>query len=125
MNKIFNHKIAVISILSFGVITFIINLNGAIILTILAAFKEMIFRFIFSGFTGRLLQRMSEKYREGVRFYFAMGFIPTIIALIITFVLHYFTYTPHPIKTVLVNTILTFISGIGTAFLFKRGWMKA
>src|SRR3989344_9234233 len=124
MNKLFNYKVASISIISFGLITFIINLNGAIILTIFAALKEMIFRFIFSGFTGRLLQWISDKYKEGVRFYFAAGIIPTLIALIITFVLHYFTYTPHPIKTVGINTVLTFISDVGTAFLFKRNLLK-
>jgi len=124
MNKLFNYKIAFISIVSFGIITFIINLNGAIILTILAAVKEMIFRFIFSGFTGRLLQGISDKYNEGIKFYLAAGVVPTFIAFALTLVLHYFTYTPHPIKTVGVNAVLTFISGIATAFLFKRELFK-
>jgi hypothetical protein len=124
MNKLFNYKVASISIISFGIITFIINLNGSIILTIFAALKEMGFRFVFSGFTGRLLQKISDTYKEGARFYFAAGIIPTVIALIFTFILHYFTYTPHPIQTVGVNTVLTFVSGIGTAFLFKRGLFK-
>ena len=123
MNKIFNWKISLISITSFGLITFIININGIILLTIFAALKEMIFRFFWGGFTGRLLQKIGDK-TTGINSYILGAFLPTIIAFILTFALHYFTFTPHPIKTVGVNTILTFISGIATMFLFKKGLMR-
>jgi len=123
MNKIFNWKISLISITSFGIITFIINLNGVILLTIFAALKEMLFRFFWGGFTGRLLQRIGNT-TTGINSYIIAAFIPTILAFVLTFVLHYFTLTPHPMKTVGVNTVLTFISGIATMFLFKRGLMK-
>jgi len=123
MNKLFNWKISLISIISFGLITFIININGAIWLTIFAAFKEMLFRFFWGGFTGRLLQRIGDR-TTGVASYTLAAIIPTILAFILTFALHYFTFTPHPIKTVGVNTILTFLSGVGTMFLFKKGLMR-
>jgi|SRR3989344_2410206 len=124
MNNLFNYKVALISVLGFGAITFIINLNGSIVLTALAAVKEMIFRFFWAGFMGRLLQWISEKYKEGIKFYLAAGIIPALIALVLTFIIHYFTYTPYPIRTVEVTTVLTFFSGMGTAFFFKRGWFK-
>tara|TARA_Y100000034_G_C6885511_1_gene406542 strand:- start:1355 stop:1729 length:375 start_codon:yes stop_codon:yes gene_type:complete len=123
MNKIFNWKISLISITSFGIITFIINVNGAIWLTIFAALKEMLFRFFWGGFTGRLLQRIGDR-TTGVTSYTLAAIIPTVLAFILTFVLHYFTLTPHPMKTVGVNTFLTLISGIATMFLFKRGLMR-
>jgi nicotinamide riboside transporter PnuC len=123
MNKLFNWKISLISIFSFGLITFIININGSILLTIFAALKEMIFRFFWGGFTGRLLQKISDK-TTGIDSYTLGAVIPAVLVFILTFALHYFTYTPHPLKTVGVNTILTFISGIGTIFLFKRGLMR-
>ena len=99
------------------------NLNGNIILTIFAALKEMIFRFFWGGFAGRFTQSISDKYK-GITAYIIGTLSITILAFIITFVLHYFTFTPNPLKTVGVNTALTFLSEIGTIFLFKRGLMK-
>ena len=123
MNKFFNWKISLISITSFGLITFFINLNGNLFLTIFAALKEMLFRFFWGGFTGRLTQTISDKYK-GIKAYI-VGTVPVaILAFVITFVLHYFTFTPYSLKTVGVNTILTIFSEIGTIFLFKRGLMK-
>lgn len=123
MRRIFNWKISLLSIASFGIITFIINLNGSILLTIFAAFKEMVFRFFWGGFTGRLVQRISDNNKP-VKAYVLGSIIPTLIALVITFVIHYFTLTPHPLKTVAINTVLTFFSEIGTIFLFRRGLMR-
>src|SRR3989344_8892280 len=123
MNKIFNWKISLISIISFGIITFIINLNGNIFLTIIAAFKEISFRFVWAGFLARWVQKISEKH-HGIHPYILGTVIPTLVIFVLTFILHYFTYTPHPINTVVINTILTFFSGIGTVFLFKNGLMK-
>lgn len=123
MNKIFNWKISLISITSFGLITFIINIDGSIWLTIFAAFKEMLFRFFWGGFTGRLLQKIGDNTIK-IKSYVLGAIIPTILAFVLTFILHYFTLTPNPITTVSVNTVLTFVSGIATMFLFKRGLMK-
>ena len=123
MNKIFNWKISLISITSFGIITFFVNLDGNIILTIFAALKEMLFRFFWGGFAGRFTQSISDKYK-GITAYIIGTLSITILAFIITFVLHYFTFTPNPLKTVGINTALTFLSEIGTIFLFKRGLMK-
>jgi|SRR3989344_528596 len=123
MNKVFNWKISLISITSFGLITFVVNLNGSLLLTFLAAFKEMIFRFFWGGFVGRLLQRFSDEYK-GVKAYVMAAVIPGIFSFIITYALHYFTYTPYPLKTVIVNTILTSLSGMGSIFLFRNNLMK-
>ena len=123
MNRIFNWKVSLISITSFGLITFFININGAILLAIFAALKEMIFRFFWSGFTGRLLQKISDK-TKGINSYILGAAIPTTLAFILTSVLHYFTFTPNPLQTVGVNTFLTLISGVGTMFLFKKGLMR-
>ena len=123
MNKVFNWKISLISIIGFGLITFIINLNGVILLTIFAALKEMLFRLFWGGFSGRLLQRIGD-HTTGIKSYLIAAIIPTILVFTLTFVLHYFTLTPNPMKTVGVNTVLTFISGIATMFLFKRGLMR-
>ena len=123
MNKIFNWKISLLSVTSFGVITFVINLNGSLILTVLAALKEMIFRFLWGGFSGRLLQKISDKHK-GINPYILGAVIPTVLVFVLTFVLHYFTLTPYPLRTVVINSILTFFSGIGTIVLFKNNLMK-
>jgi hypothetical protein len=123
MNKLFNWKISLLSITSFGIITFFVNLDSNIILTIFAALKEMIFRLFWGGFTGRFTQSISDKFK-GVKAYIIGTLSITILAFIITFVLHYFTFTPNPLKTVGINTGLTFLSEIGTIFLFKQGLMK-
>src|SRR3989338_6945421 len=123
MNKIFNWKISLLSITSFGIITFIVNFNGYLLLAFLAALKEMIFRFFWGGFSGRLLQKISDKHK-GINPYILGAVIPTVLVFILTFALHYFTLTPYPLKTVIINSIITFFSGIGTIILFKNNLMK-
>jgi len=123
MNKIFNWKISLLSVISFGIITFVINLNGPLILTVFAALKEMIFRFFWGGFSGRLMQKISDRNR-GIKAYILGSITPMVLAFILTFTLHYFTYTPHPYNTAVINTLFTFVSGIGTTFLFKNNLMK-
>lgn len=123
MNKIFNWKISLLSVTSFGIITFVVNVNGLLLFALLAAFKEMIFRFFWAGFLGRLMQSISDKY-NGINPYVLSAVIPTILVFILTYAMHYFTFTPYPLRTVAINSVVTLFSGVGTMALFKKNLMK-
>ena len=116
-----------LGLLSFG-INFIavywVNREFGLVAAGLAGVKHGITAFFLGGFFGRITERFSE-LRNPFLAYPLGAIVPTVLAHVPIYLMHYFTGTPLPLASTLVPMAISmFANTPATIFVLRRGFFR-
>lgn len=105
-NKYFDLKLGLISGLLMGVIVFFINWDHGIGNGLIAASKQAFYTFIAGGIMMRMTENIASQFSNDFVALFSAVFIPTTIAVTLTYLLHSIKGTPEPLNSTIPTMLL-------------------
>jgi hypothetical protein len=119
-----NWKLGILSFfINFGLVYWV-NRKYGWVAAGLAGVKHGVTAFGLGGFFGRITERFSE-LRNPLLAYPLGAVVPTVIAHVFIFAMHYTTGTPLPIESTLVPMAMSmFINTPATIFVLRRGFFR-
>jgi len=122
--EIHNWKLGLISFTINLAIVYWVNREFGVIAAGLAGVKHGFTAFILGGFFGRITERFSE-IRSPWLAYPLGSVVPTLLAHIVIFAMHFTTGTPLPIESTLVPMAISmFFNTPATIFVLRRGFFR-
>lgn len=107
-NKFFDYKIGLAGAVFMGTIVFCINYFSTNLVTesFTAALKQGIYTFIFGGFLMKGCEYIAIHIKKRNLAVGMAIFIPTVITLILTSVMHFLKGTPKPLASILPTLMI-------------------
>lgn len=104
-NKLFDPKMGLAGALFLGTIVFFINYDHGIVNGLIAALKQGLYTFFVGGFITRLCENIATISKNLTAILLAV-FIPSIIAIALTYLVHSMKGTPEPLNSTIPTMIL-------------------
>jgi ABC-type dipeptide/oligopeptide/nickel transport system permease subunit len=121
-NKLFDPKMGLAGALFLGTIVFLINYDHGFINGLIAALKQGFYTFFVGGFITRLCENIATISKKLTAVLMAV-FIPSIIAISLTYLVHSIKGTPEPFNSTIPTIILAPLGFLWWA-LQKRKQLK-
>jgi hypothetical protein len=103
-----------------GSIVFMINLDHGTGKAFIAASKQGAYTFLFGGFLMKLCENIAVHFTRRSRALFLAILVPSILAVLLTFLLHQIKGTPEPIASTIPTMILAPLGFAWWAFRKRR-----
>jgi len=103
-NKLFDPKMGLAGALFLGTIVFFINYDHGIVNGLIAALKQGLYTFFVGGFITRLCENIATISKKLTAIFMAV-LIPSIIAIILTYIVHSIKGTPEPLNSTIPTMI--------------------
>ena len=120
----FDPKMGSIGALILGTAVFFINYDHGLIWGLTAALKQATFTFFVGGMITRLCENIASAIKNDRKAIFVAVLIPTMISLILTYMVHSLKGTPEPLNST-IPTLLMAPWGFLWWALRKRKQLKA
>jgi ABC-type dipeptide/oligopeptide/nickel transport system permease subunit len=104
-NKLFDPKMGLAGALFLGTIVFFINYDHGIVNGLIAASKQALYTFFVGGFITRLCENIATIKKSFAAIILAV-FVPSIIAISLTYIVHSIKGTPEPFNSTVPTMIL-------------------
>lgn len=104
-NKLFDPKMGLAGALFLGVIVFFINYDHGITNGLIAASKQALYTFFVGGFITRLCENIAT-IKKSLSAIFLAVFIPSILAVSLTYFVHSIKGTPEPFNSTIPTILL-------------------
>ena len=104
-NTLFDPKMGLAGALFLGTIVFFINYDHGIVNGLIAALKQALYTFFVGGFITRLCENIATVSKNLSAIFLAV-FIPSIIAVVLTYIVHSIKGTPEPLNSTIPTMIL-------------------
>ena len=122
-NKLFDPKMGLAGALFLGTIVFFINYDHGMINGLIAALKQGLYTFFIGGFITRLCENIATISKKITAVLLAV-FIPSIIAIALTFFLHSLKGTPEPLNSTIPTMILAPLGFLWWALQKRKKLLK-
>jgi hypothetical protein len=103
--KFFDPKMGLIGGLFLATIVFFINIDHGIENALIAALKQGIYTFLAGGLMMRIAENLSVRYKNQNISILIAVFVPTILAVAFTFIIHSAKGTPEPLNSTIPTMI--------------------
>jgi hypothetical protein len=104
-NKLFDPKMGLAGALFLGTIVFFINYDHGFLNGLIAALKQAFYTFFVGGLITRLCENIATVSKKITAVFIAV-LIPSIIAIVLTYIVHSLKGTPEPLNSTIPTIIL-------------------
>ena len=105
-NRYFDPKMGLAGALVMGTIVFFINWDHGIGQGLIAASKQSVYTFLAGGTMMRITENIASHYRQQFIALFLAVLTPTVIAVILTYLVHSMKGTPEPVNSTIPTLLL-------------------
>lgn len=104
--KFINYKMGAIAALFMGGIVGIINSDHGYFWATIAGLKQAIYTFLFGGLLIKILETIVIRYKNPWAAIILAAIIPSVITIILVYLVHSFKGTPKPFESTIPTIIL-------------------
>jgi hypothetical protein len=105
-NKYFDPKMGLAGAVVLGIIVFIINFDHGVLPALTASSKQAAYTLIAGGFMMRLTENIAASFSKNWVAIFLATFIPSIIAVSLTYGVHSLKGTPEPFNSTIPTMVM-------------------
>lgn len=105
-NSYFDLKMGLGGAIAMGLIVFFINCDHGIVPGLTATVKQATYTFLAGGFMMRMTENLASRFSNDTFSIFIAVFIPTCIAITLTYIIHTAKGTPEPLNSTIPTMIL-------------------
>lgn len=105
-NKFFDPKMGLAGALILGIIVFFINFDHGLRPALTASSKQAAYTLLAGGFLTRLAENIASSLKKNWMALFAATFVPSVIAVILTYGVHSIKGTPEPFNSTVPTIVM-------------------
>lgn len=124
INRHFNFKMGALAGICTGSIVFMINIKYGFMIAFFAFGKQFFYNFFMASYNTKICEKLSKNISNRILAPILWTLIPTSLAFVIIYSVHYFLNTPNPLASTLWQAFSNLFIFFFTGLIFREGLEK-